>query len=202
MCLPALASILLFQASTVDEEVWAQKLGRERSEFGDIPNSGLWKHSYVGQFGGTYILFRAGSSAERYYYTSIPGSGSRISRESKVGGKIRKDWMIFLRTGTDARIKKPGTLWLWAGGGKIAGPIPKKALLDLQNPAPLAMYHANIHYSYCAFINPSGKPSEFNDWEAGTYGADGSYSFDLLPKSPWPYPITPEERRYAWKSGR
>ncbi|HJP82827.1 MAG TPA: hypothetical protein VJ835_04910 [Fimbriimonadaceae bacterium] len=199
--MPVLATILLLQPQAVDEDAWALKLGKERTQFGDIPNSGLWKHGDVGQFGGTYILFRAGSSTERYYYTTAAGSGSsRISRETKVGGKIRKDWMIFLSEGKEPRIKKPGPLWLYAGGGKISGSIPKRALADLQNPVPLAIYHANVHYSYCAFTLPDGKLSPFLEWEAGTITADGGYSYGMLPKASKPYPITPEER--AWKKGK
>jgi hypothetical protein len=200
MCLTILASVLVLQSSTVEEEVWAQKLGKERSTFGDIPNSGLWKHGYTGQFGGTYILFRAGSSTERYYYTVSPGAGrNRISRVTRLGEKIRKDWMIFIEKGAESRITKPGPLWIWTGRQKIVGSIPKQALADLQSQVPLAMYHSNVHYSYCSFISPDGKESEYRDWEAGFADGNNGYSFAMLPKTKAPYPVTVEERRYSYR---
>ena len=200
MFLAILTSVLVSQASTSEEQAWALKLGKARSEFGDIPNSGLWKHGYVGQFGGTYILFRAGSSTERYYYTTSPGAKRwRISRVTKKNGKIHKDWMIFIEKGAEPRIKKPGALWLFAGGGKVVGTIPRRALGDLQSSVPLALYHANIHASYSSFVFANGKESEMKSWEAGFQDKDNNYSFDLLPKTRVPYFITPEEREYAYR---
>ncbi|MBC8066422.1 MAG: hypothetical protein H7Y17_16440 [Chlorobia bacterium] len=195
-----LTSVLVSQASTQNEEAWAQRLGKARSVFGDIKNSGLWKHGYTGQFGGTYILFRAGSSTERYYYTTSPGANRwRISRVTKLNGKIRKDWMIFIEKGTEARIGKPGPLWLWAGKGKVVGSLPKKALADLRSQVPLACYHSNVHSSYCLFIFPDGKVSEYMPWEDGVALESNGASFDMLPKTREPYPITSEEREYAYR---
>lgn len=199
-----LATILTFQTPTSVEKIAADKLGRERSQFGDIPNSGLWKHSYVGQFGGTDILFPAGSSNERYYVTSSPGAKRwRISKQTKLNGKIRKDWMIFVETGTETRIKSPGPLWLHGGGGKIVGQIPKTALTDLQNKTPLALYHANVHASYCIFISSDGKKSDMTWWDAGIVtklpGGGIEEDFSNLPKTPGPYPITPEELEYVYR---
>lgn len=192
-----LISVLALQTSPQGQDGWAQKLGKERSVFGDIPKSGLWKHGYTGQFGGTYILFRAGTSTERYYYTKSPGADRwRISRVTKQSGKIIKNWMIFIEKGTDERIKKPGPLWLWAGAGRIIGSIPKKALIDLQSQVPLALYHSNVHSSYGSFIFADGKESEPISWEAGFERADNTYSFELLPKTKKPYPITSQERQY------
>lgn len=189
------------QASSPGEAAWALKLGRERSQYGDIPNSGLWKHGYTGQFGGTDILFRAGSSTQRYYVTSSPGADRwRISRTTMIKGAIRKDWLIFVEKGREPRIKKPGPLWKY-GGGRIVGAIPKMALADLQNPVPLALYHSNVHRSYCSFIGPSGRASEDMDWEpeivTSSGGSGYSLDFSKLPRTDKPYPITPQERAYA-----
>lgn len=196
------ASLAVSQSASPKDDAWVQVLGKERSQFGDIPNSGLWKHSYTGQFGGTYILFRAGSSAERFYVTRSPGADRwRISKVSKIKGKIRKDWMIFVGGGNESRIKKPGPLWRYGGGGKIVGPLPKAALADLQSQVPLALYHSNVHSSFCQFIFSDGKESELMPWNAGTVtthpGGGYSEDFSELPKTRNPYPITPEEREYV-----
>lgn len=191
MLLPTLVSAIALLAPPQGEEAWAQKLGKERAAYGDIPNSGLWKHGYTGQFGGTYILFRAGSSTERYYYTSSPGAKRwRISRTTLVKGKIRKSWMIFVEEGKDSRIKNPGTLWKWAGGGKVVGSVPKIAIKDLESQVPLALYHSNVHASYCSFVDPKGNESKTEYWD------DSGKA--ILPKTDKPYPITVEEREYAF----
>jgi hypothetical protein len=197
----ALAWVVLFQTNSVDEPGWIGKLGRERSQFGDIPNSGLWKHGYTGQFGGTNILFRAGSSTERYYVTASPGAPRwRISRETMVNGRIRKDWMIFIEDGKETRIKHPGPLWRHGGGGKIVGKVPKMALIDLENQEPLALYHSNVHSSFCQFIFSNGKESDPKPWSPSVErqypGGGTTEDFSMLPKTPKPYPITPEEREY------
>ncbi len=192
MILPTLVSAIALLAPPQGEEAWAIKLGKGRAAYGDIPNSGLWKHGYTGQFGGTYILFRAGSSTERYYYTSSPGARRwRISRTTLVQGKIRKDWMIFVEDGKEPRIKNPGSLWIWSGGGKIVGVIPKRAMKDLENQVPLALYHSNIHASYCSFVDSKGKESNTASWDLDNY--------DKLPKTDRPYPITAEEREYVFR---
>jgi len=183
-------------------EEWAHKLGKERSTYGDIPNSGPWKHGYTGQFGGTYIFFPAGRSPERYYFTTVPGDTKwRMSKTIRVKGKVRKDWLIYIKKGPDdSRIKKPGPLWKWARQGTIVGKIPRSALTDLQNQTPLALYHSNVHISYYCFVLPDGKETEHEIWEPEivTKLENGGYrsDFGLLPKTREPYPITIEEKDY------
>lgn len=203
----AFAWVVLFQTPPADATDPVEKLGRERSQFGDIPNSGLWKHGYTGQFGGTNILFRAGSATERYYVTASPGAPRwRISRETMVSGRIRKDWMIFIEAGKETMIKHPGPLWRHGGGGKIVGNIPKMALADLQNQEPLALYHSNVHASYCQFLFSDGKKSDPIGWSAGVErpvpGGGTTEDFRMLPKTPGPYPISPEEREYISQKER
>ena len=187
-----LLSVIVLSSPPQGEEAWAEKLGKERDAYGDIPNSGPWKHGYTGSFGGTYILFRAGSSTERYYLTTSPGAKRwRISRTTLVQGKIRKDWMIFIEDGKEPRITKPGPLWKWSEGGRVVGALPKMAKRDCESQIPLALYHSNVQASYCSFIESDGKESENTPWNLGEY--------DSLPKTDFPYPITPEEREYVYR---
>lgn len=121
-------------------------------------------------------------------------------------GKIRKDWMVFVDKGVEPRIKSPGALWVWAEKGRIIGALPKMALADLQSPIPLALYHSNVHASYCLFVGPKGVASGYLDWvpEVITKLSNTGYSADFskLPRTEKPYPITPEERAYAYPRRR
>ncbi len=185
----ALACLLLSQ--NVPDPDWVQGLGRERAAYGDIPNSGEWKFVLSGNFGGTTILYRAGSSTERYYLSYTSGSGKRrLSRTTLVKGTIRRDWMIHMKDGGRSRIARPGTLWTFAiAGNEIVGKVPEAAMKDLQNSEPLVGYTFNIHAPYCFVVFESGKDVGTEPWDVT--------SNDNLPKTVSPYPIPKVEADYV-----
>ncbi len=192
MKIPLLVLACIVLSQNVGDPGWVQRLGRERADYGDIPNSGEWKYVLSGQFGGTTILYRVGSSTERYYLSYTSGSGKRrLSKTTLVNGTIRRSWMIHMKDHGRTSIARPGTLWNFAvAGHQVVGLVPKEALKDLQSPEPLAVYKYNIHAPYCFVVFEGGEAVGEEPWSL--FERDPN----TLPKTADPYPIPKYEVDY------
>lgn len=193
-----LCALFAMNAAPAREDQFT-RLGRERSQFGDKPNSGKWKHVATSHFGGTWILFPVGRSDRRYYFTeSGGGSGpARLCSESKRGKRITLDWMIhFTPSPNPPPFPKPGSLGKYVCEFfhyyQLQGRIPAAARAALEATEALAGYRltGGPGAPYFWFVYPDGKETKAEtNWSL----ADGDYY--ILPKTREPYPITKEERQ-------
>jgi hypothetical protein len=170
------------------------RIGRERADFGEVPNSGKWKFVVTGQFGATYIIFPLGRADIRYYLVSSSGTGVlRLNRQSKHNGKISRDWMIELPSPNKGEKgpKAIGTLGQYFTKGNLPKGVPKAALADLNMLRGYAIYdpadfHAGPSFSY---LHPEGLESEsLVEWRIP------DQELQRLPLTAKPYPLTPEEK--------
>jgi hypothetical protein len=172
--------------TTLDE---FSALGWARARFGERPNAGKTGYSVPGAMGGSVVIFPAGRSDTRYYWTA---ELSRLTCETKRNGHIKLEWSIaFQKADPPVSSKKAGTLWrLVSTHLRPEAKVPKAALAALRAHQAFAVYQPadSVNVSPTAwFVKVDGK-------EVGYEGFDNGGG-NALPRTRNPYPITKAERK-------
>lgn len=214
-------TLLLFSITQMSQEKELDQfmaLGRMRADFGDkpLPNEYsiedrfLWRHSHMFGDPKPDILFPEGAYDRRFYLVRlghIEGVTHWLAYETKElvrGQVITHRWKLPLAEGVpDEMPLGLGTLEMlfYRRGLHVVGPVPDDVKPSLKARKGFAAYYINptisrfLNYWY---VRPDGTETSGKsyDWPWPEYNWDYT-----APDTPFPYPITPEERDALTKQG-
>jgi hypothetical protein len=176
-----------------EREVFTQKLGRLRSNFGVPKNPPpQFKYNYTLDIGITTFLFPEGRADRRLMIARVPESSRcYLSCQTKTARGIRMDWFVELVSTEGINFEGEGTLEDMLGrdpfGWRVKPPIPRKALSTLRARVGFAGYEQHLGDLICWFVTEDGSGVTWRN-------AFGTADSGKWPRLDRPYPITNEEK--------